>query len=144
MPSRFRDKPVPWSDSARRRRGRPKFLIIVPPRFARGSHVRARPLQIDARANAHRLHSQPTATMFLESFSQDVRIGLRVLIKEKGFCALAVTVLALGICAVTTQFSIVNGVILRGFSFPNADRLMSVQFIDPSPAQPNFFGNNSQ
>src|SRR3954469_2131620 len=82
--------------------------------------------------------------MLLESFAQDMRIGLRVLIKEKGFCALAVTVLALGICAVTTQFSVVNGVMLRGFSFPNADRLMSVQFIDPSPAQPNFFGNNNQ
>jgi putative ABC transport system permease protein len=82
--------------------------------------------------------------MFFETFLQDLRIGLRVLIKEKGFCALAVTVLALGICAVTTQFSVVNGVMLRGFSFPNAERLMSVQFIDPAPAQPNLFGNNSQ
>ena len=81
---------------------------------------------------------------FLETTLQDLRLGLRVLIKEKSFCALAVTVLALGICAVTTQFSVVNGVMLRGFSFPNADRLMSVQFIDPAPAQPNFFGNNNQ
>ncbi len=81
---------------------------------------------------------------FLDSFLQDLRLGLRVLLKEKGFCALAVTVLALGICAVTTQFSVVNGVMLRGFSFPNAERLMSLQFIDPAPAQPNFFGNNSQ
>src|SRR5436190_2482529 len=78
--------------------------------------------------------------MFFESFVQDIRIGLRVLIKEKGFCALAVTVLALGIGAVTTQFSIVNGVVLRGFSFPNANRLVSVQFIDPSPSQPALFG----
>src|SRR5436190_19975070 len=78
--------------------------------------------------------------MFFESFVQDIRIGLRVLIKEKGFCALAVAVLALGIGAVTTQFSIVNGVVLRGFSFPNADRLVSIQFIDPNPAQPSFFG----
>src|SRR6185503_8271503 len=75
------------------------------------------------------------------SFRQDVRVGLRVLIKEKGFCALAAVVLALGICAVTTQFSIVNGVILRGFSFPNASRLMNVQFIDPAPQPANFFGN---
>jgi len=76
----------------------------------------------------------------IESFLQDVRIGLRVLIKEKGFCALAVTVLALGICAVTTQFSIVNGVVLRGFAFPNADRLMTLRFIDTSPQPANFFG----
>lgn len=82
--------------------------------------------------------------MFFDNLIQDLRIGLRVLIKEKGFCALAVTVLALGICAVTTQFSVVNGVILRGFSFPNAERLMSLQFIDATPGQANFFGNNSQ
>ena len=80
--------------------------------------------------------------MLLETFLQDLRIGLRVLLKEKCFCALAVTVLALGICGVTTMFSVVNGVMLRGFSFPNADRLTSVQFIDP--AQTNFFGVANQ
>ena len=82
--------------------------------------------------------------MFFENLVQDVRIGLRVLIKEKSFCALAVTVLALGICAVTTQFSVVNGVMLRGFSFSTADRLMSIQFIDPTPQNNNLFGFNNQ
>jgi putative ABC transport system permease protein len=82
--------------------------------------------------------------MFFETFAQDLRIGLRVLIKEKGFCALAVTVLALGICAVATQFSVVNGVMLRGFSFPTADRLMGVRFIDPDPTRVNFFGPPNQ
>jgi predicted permease len=80
--------------------------------------------------------------MFLETFLQDLRIGLRVLLKERAFCALAVVVLALGICAVTTMFSVINGVMLRGFSFPNADRITSIQFIDP--AQTNFFGVASQ
>ncbi len=80
--------------------------------------------------------------MIVETFIQDLRIGLRVLIKEKSFCALAVFVLALGICAVTTQFSVVNGVMLRGFSFPHADRLISAQLIDPTST--NFFGVNSQ
>jgi len=80
--------------------------------------------------------------MIIETFLQDLRIGLRVLIKEKSFCALAIFVLALGICAVTTQFSVVNGVLLRGFSFPNTERLVSVQFIDPTSR--TFFGVNSQ
>jgi putative ABC transport system permease protein len=75
--------------------------------------------------------------MFYESLLQDLRVGLRVLIKEKGFCALAVFVLAIGICAVTTMFSVVNGVMLRGFSFPNAKRLMSVQIIDPAQTTAN-------
>src|SRR5262245_66198208 len=78
--------------------------------------------------------------MFSETFAQDVRIGLRVLRKERAFSLLAIVVLALGICAVTTMFSVVNGAVLRGFSFPNADRLASATFIDPTSA--NFFGVN--
>jgi predicted permease len=69
---------------------------------------------------------------------RDLRIGLRVLVKERTFSALAILVLALGICGVTTMFSVVNAVMLRGFSFPNADRLVEVNFIDPSTA--TFFG----
>ncbi len=77
--------------------------------------------------------------MILETFLQDLRIGLRVLIKEKSFCFLAVFVLALGICAVTTQFTVVNASVLRGFSFPESHRLMDVQLVNPT--QPNG-GNN--
>jgi predicted permease len=78
----------------------------------------------------------------METFRRDLRIGLRVLIKEKSFCALAVIVLALGIAGVTTMFSVVNGVMLRGFSFPTAGRLVSLNFIDPASA--TFFGVNGQ
>lgn len=78
----------------------------------------------------------------MSSLLRDLRIGLRVLIKERSFCALAVTVLALGICGVTTMFAVVNGVMLRGFDFPNADRLVSVNFVDPTSA--NAFGVNGQ
>ena len=80
--------------------------------------------------------------MPIETLRRDLRIGLRVLIKEKSFCALAVIVLALGIAGVTTMFSVVNGVMLRGFSFPTADRLVSLNFIDPTSA--TFFGVNGQ
>src|SRR5438270_14071046 len=80
--------------------------------------------------------------MPLETLGQDLRIGLRVLRKERSFSILAVVVLALGIWGVRTMFSVVNGVLLRGFSFPNADRLASADFIDPSSA--NFFGVNGQ
>ena len=80
--------------------------------------------------------------MSLDTLIQDLRIGLRVLVKERAFCALAVFVLALGVAAVTTQFSVVNAVMLRGFSFPNADRLMNVRFIDPTSA--SVFGVNGR
>lgn len=80
--------------------------------------------------------------MMAEAFGRDLRLGLRVLVKERSFCALAVTVLALGICGVTVMFSVVNGVMLRGFGFPNAARMMSVNFVDPTSA--SFFGVNGQ
>src|SRR5688572_9159137 len=80
--------------------------------------------------------------MIAETLRRDINVGLRVLVKEKSFCALAVIVLALGIAGVTTMFSVVNGVMLRGFSFPTADRLVSLNFIDPSSA--TFFGVNGQ
>ena len=80
--------------------------------------------------------------MDMSAFLRDLRIGLRVLAKERAFCALAVIVLALGICGVTTMFSVVNGVMLRGFSFPNAERIASANFIDPASA--SFFGVNGQ
>src|SRR4029079_17999849 len=35
-----------------------------------------------------------------------------------------------------------NGIMLRGFSFPNASRLVSLNFIDPTTA--SFFGVNGQ
>src|SRR6478736_5389608 len=78
--------------------------------------------------------------MILDTFSQDVRIGLRILFKEKSFCLLAVLVLALGIAGVTTQFTIVNAFVLRGFSFPHPEQLMSAGILDPqaSPQQNNF------
>jgi predicted permease len=80
--------------------------------------------------------------MLAQALHQDARIALRVLARERAFCALAVSVLALGICGVTTTFSVVNGVMLRGFTFPNSSRLVSVSFIDPSSRTP--FGVNGQ
>ena len=82
--------------------------------------------------------------MILDSFRQDVRIGLRILFKEKAFCLLAVLVLALGIAGVTTQFTIVNAFVLRGFSFPHPEQLASVGLIDPkADDQQNNFGNGN-
>src|SRR3954449_9910278 len=79
--------------------------------------------------------------MILDSFRQDVRVGLRVLFKEKSFCFLAVLVLALGIGGATTQFTVVNAIVLRGFSFPHPEQLVSVGLIDPkATAQNNNFG----
>src|SRR3982750_3269242 len=82
--------------------------------------------------------------MILDTFGQDLRIGLRIFFKEKTFCLLAILVLALGIGGAMTQFAVVNAIMLRGFSFPHPEELMSVGLIDPKASdQNNNFGNGN-
>jgi putative ABC transport system permease protein len=79
--------------------------------------------------------------MALDIFRQDVRIGLRVLRKDKTFFLLAVLVLGLGIGGATTQFTVVNAVALRGLSFPHPEQLVTIGLIDPKATdQNNNFG----
>src|ERR1044072_1520902 len=82
--------------------------------------------------------------MILESFGQDIRVGLRVPLKDRVFCFLSIRVLALGIGGAMTQFAVANAIVLRGFSFPHPEQLVGVGLIDPKASdQNNNFGNGN-
>ena len=56
---------------------------------------------------------------FLETLIQDIRFGLRMLLKNRGFTAVAVLTFALGIGATTAMFSVIEGAILDPFPYAN-------------------------
>src|SRR5213075_1408706 len=86
----------------------------------------------------------------MNTLLQDIKYGLRMLLKSPSVSIVATIALALGIGANTAIFSVVNAVLLRPLPYPNSDTLVSVfekdqtRGIRGSYSFPNFFDLRDQ
>ncbi|HEX5964700.1 MAG TPA: ABC transporter permease [Pyrinomonadaceae bacterium] len=68
----------------------------------------------------------------METLLKDIRYGVRSFLKRPGFLIIALSTLALGIGATTAMFTVVNSVLLQPLQFPEPERIVLLEGIQPS------------
>jgi putative ABC transport system permease protein len=77
-------------------------------------------------------HAPSTQGDGMSTLTQDIRYAWRTIRKSPGVALVVIISLALGIGANTLIYSVVDGIVLRPFPYPNADRLVSVGVTFPA------------
>src|SRR3569833_2307024 len=61
---------------------------------------------------------------------QDLRFGLRSILKDRGFLFSAVRALALGIGSVTVIFTVIDAIVLNPFPYFDSNRIYDIEIQD--------------
>jgi len=78
---------------------------------------------------------------WVESLGSDLKLVFRRLRKSPGFAATVLLTLAIGIGANTAVFSVLNSVLFKPLSYPEAEQLVAVRLIAPGAAGLADFSN---
>jgi predicted permease len=88
---------------------------------------RAARLALGGPEQAKELHREARAMGWIVDLKRDVRYALRTLANSPGFTAAVIAILAIGIGANTAMFSVLNGVVLKPLTYPDAGRIVRIQ-----------------
>jgi len=94
----------------------------------------ARHLRAVRDARHHTIHRAPDDARdedLMATLMADIRYALRGMITKPAFSCIVLATLALGIGANVAIFSVVNGVLLRPLPYPNANRVVQIEHVEP-------------
>ncbi len=88
-------------------------------------------VRLGGKEQVRQAHRSQRGILWLENFAQDVRYGVRTLLRAPAFTLTAVLTVGLGIGACTAIFSLVNAVLIRSLPYGDPERL--VYLFSPNP-----------
>ena len=81
-------------------------------------------------------HRDERSVRWIDTFVRDVRYGVLLLLRDRGFSAIAIGVMAIGIGANAAMFSLLDAVLLKPLPYPDPDRIVRVLEM-PTPTTRN-------